>query len=85
MKYPMTNDDLRVLAQQQAIAQGYTNIFAMINPNLQSPYTHHYTLGLQRELTKDLVLETSMVGVRGTKLDLWRPLNEPDPEHRRSP
>jgi outer membrane receptor protein involved in Fe transport len=77
MKYPMTNDDLRVLAQQQAIAQGYTNIFAMINPNLQSPYTHHYTLGLQRELTKDLVLETSMVGVRGTKLDLWRPLNEP--------
>ncbi len=78
MKFPMTNDDLRVLAQQQAIAQGYTNIFALINPNLQSPYTHHYTLGIQRELTKDLVLETSMVGVRGTKLDLWRPLNEPN-------
>lgn len=78
MHYPMTNDDLRVLAQQQAVAQGYTNIFAMINPNLQSPYTHHYTLGFERELTKDLVLETAMVGVRGVKLDLWRPLNEPN-------
>jgi hypothetical protein len=78
MGYPMTNDNLRVLAQQQAIAQGYTNIFAMINPNLQSPYTHHYTFGIERELTKDLVLETDMVGVRGTKLDIWRPLNEPN-------
>jgi hypothetical protein len=78
MKYPMTNDDLRVIAEAQAKAAGYTNIFALINPNIQSPYTHHYTFGIERELTNDLVLETSMVGVRGTKLDIWRPLNEPD-------
>lgn len=78
MKYPMTNDDLRVLAEQQAKTAGYTNIFALINPKIESPYTHHYTLGIERELTKDLVLETSMVGVRGTKFDIWRPLNEPD-------
>jgi len=78
MKFPMTNDDLRVLAEAQAKAQGYTNIFALINPNLQSPYTHHYTLGIERELTKDLVLETAIVGVRGIKFDIWRPLNEPN-------
>ena len=29
-------------------------------------------------MTKDLVLETSLVGVRGTKFDLFRPLNEPN-------
>ena len=85
MHYPMTNDDLRVLAEAQAKSAGYTNIFALINPNLQSPYTHHYTLGIERELTKDLVLETSIVGVRGIKFDIWRPLNEPDRTHRRPP
>lgn len=78
LRYPMVNDDLRVAAEAQARAQGYTNIFALINPNIESPYTHHYTLGIQRQLTKDLVLETSMVGVRGTKFPLWRPLNEPN-------
>jgi TonB-dependent receptor-like protein len=78
LKYPMVNDDIRVIAEAQAKSAGYTNIFALINPNIESPYTHHYTLGIQRELTKDLVLETSIVGVRGTKFPLWRPLNEPD-------
>jgi len=52
MQYPQTNDDLRVLAESQAKSAGYTNIFTLINPDLQSPYTHHYTLGIERELTK---------------------------------
>jgi outer membrane receptor protein involved in Fe transport len=78
MQYPQTNDDLRLLAEAQAKSAGFTNIFTLINPDLQSPYTHHYTLGIERELTKDLVLETSLVGVRGTKFDIFRPLNEPN-------
>ena len=78
LKYPLYNDDLRKVVEKQAIAEGFTNIFGLINPHLQSPYTHHYSLGLQRELTSSLGLETAVVGVRGTKFPMWRPLNEPD-------
>jgi outer membrane receptor protein involved in Fe transport len=78
LKYPMYNDDLRKAVEAQAHALGFTNIFAMIDPHIKSPYTHHYTLGIQRELAKNLVLETSMVGVRGTRFPLWRPMNEPN-------
>lgn len=78
MKYPMGADILRGFAEQQAQSQGFTNIFALIDPSLESPYTHHFTLGLQRQLTNDLVLESSFVGVRGTKFSMWRPLNEPN-------
>jgi hypothetical protein len=74
LKYPMYNDDLRKVVERQAIAEGYTNIFGLINPHLQSPYTHHYSLGIQRELTSTLGLETALVGVRGTKFPMWRPL-----------
>ncbi len=76
LKYPMVNDDIRKIADAQARAQGFTNVFGVINPKIESPYTHHYTLGIQRELVPGLVLETSLVGVRGTKFPLWRPLNE---------
>ena len=78
LKYPMTNDDIRKVAETQARAAGITSIFALINPTIESPYTHHYTFGIQRELAKGLVLDTAMVGVRGTKFPLWRPLNEPN-------
>ena len=78
LKYPMYNDDLRKVAEKQGAAEGFTNIFGLINPHIRSPYTQHYTFGIQRELTKDLALETALVGVRGTKFPMWRPLNEPD-------
>src|SRR5262249_22876978 len=35
-------------------------------------------LSIQREITRDLALETAVVGVRGTKFPMWRPMNEPD-------
>ena len=78
LKYPLYNDDLRKVAQKQAAAEGFTNIFGLINPTIQSPYTHHYSLGFQRQLTSTLALESAVVGVRGTKFPMWRPLNEPD-------
>lgn len=78
LKYPMYNDDLRKVVERQAVAEGFTNIFGLINPTLQSPYTHHYTLGFQKELTGSLGLESAVVGVRGTKFPMWRPLNEPN-------
>ena len=40
------------------------------NPNLRPGYTQSWTLGLQRELTKDMALEIRYVGNHGTRL--WR-------------
>ncbi|HYZ86429.1 MAG TPA: carboxypeptidase regulatory-like domain-containing protein [Bryobacteraceae bacterium] len=39
-----------------------------IDPNLTTPYTQHYSLSIQRQLTKDFVLELGYVGGRGVHL-----------------
>jgi hypothetical protein len=38
------------------------------NPNLRPGYTQSWTLGIQRELTKDMALEVRYVGNHGTRL-----------------
>src|SRR5205823_250160 len=63
---------------QQAATEGFTNVYGVINPHLQSPYTHHYTLGFQRQLTSSFALESAVVGVRGTKFPMFRTMNDPD-------
>ena len=78
LKYPLYNDDFRKVIVDQAAAEGYTNIYGLINPHLQSPYTHHYSLGFQRQVTSTLALESAVVGVRGTKFPMFRGMNEPD-------
>ena len=42
-------------------------------PNLKTGYVHSWSFGIQRELTKDTVLEVRYVGNRGT--DLWKQYN----------
>jgi hypothetical protein len=78
IKYPMYNDDLAKIVTQEAQLKGNTNIFSAVDPQLQNPYALQYSLGIQRELTPSLVLDTAFVGVRGTKFIMFRPLNEPD-------
>lgn len=46
------------------------------NPNLQLGYVQSWTLGVQREITKDTVLEVRYVGNRGVKLWQQYDLNE---------
>jgi hypothetical protein len=45
------------------------------NYNRKNPYSQRWTLGLQRMLPADFVLETSYVGNRGTRLEAERQLN----------
>ena len=49
------------------------------NENYRIGYNQHYTLNVQRELARDLVLEVSYVGNKGTKLRLLRNINQPTP------
>jgi hypothetical protein len=45
------------------------------DPNQRSPYVQQYNFGIQRELTKDFVLDVSYVGNRALKLPSFRNLN----------
>ncbi len=78
IKFPMYNDDLRKLAEQEAAAGGQTTPFTVFDPNLQNPYSVNWTLGIQQALTNSLMLETSYVGTRGVKFLLYRWYNVPD-------
>ncbi|MBI4474384.1 MAG: TonB-dependent receptor [Acidobacteria bacterium] len=40
----------------------------LMNRNLRTPYNQQWTLGLQREIVKEFVLDVSYVGNKGTKL-----------------
>jgi outer membrane receptor protein involved in Fe transport len=44
--------------------------------NQRSPYIQQYNLGIQYELTKDLLFEVAYVGNKGTKLNGFRNLNQ---------
>jgi Carboxypeptidase regulatory-like domain len=51
---------------QSAFAAPQTGNF--INPNLVSPYTQNWTLGIQRQLTRNMVLEFRYVGNKATHM-----------------
>ncbi len=78
LKYPMYTDDLRKVVQTQQAASGVLSVFSVFNPHLQNPYTMQYSLGLQRELTSTLVIESSFVGTRGVKFLAQRPMDLPN-------
>jgi hypothetical protein len=78
LKYPLYNDDFRGIVERQIKEEGFTSVYQVINPNLQNPYTMHYTLGVQRQIASNLALETSFVGVLGRKFLLNRVPNQPD-------
>jgi len=54
-----------------AVAAG--NNVADFDPNLKTGYVQSWDLGLQRELTRDTVLEVRYIGTHGTRL--WRSIN----------
>jgi hypothetical protein len=72
VSYPAYNDNFFDYAQQQIKSSSITNVAAIFNPHLQSPYTIQYTIDVQRQLSGSLVLESGFVGTRGVKYPLWR-------------
>jgi outer membrane receptor protein involved in Fe transport len=78
LKWPLYNDDFRKVVAAQNIQNGVINVFSIFDPNIQNPYSMQYSLGIQRELTPSLMLETAFVGVRGVKLITHRFVDQPD-------
>jgi hypothetical protein len=77
IRWPTYNDDLIKVIDSETAARGWINTFSVVNPKLQNPYTMHFTLGVQREITSNLALETAFVGTRGVKFIMHRWMNEP--------
>lgn len=76
LAYPEFNDDLFAFSQQLASTSSFTNVAAIVNPHLQSPYAIQYTLSVERELPGRVVFESAGVGTRGVKYPLWRIANQ---------
>ncbi len=55
------------------LAVSATNSVNDFSPNLKTGYVQSWDIGIQRELTRDTVLEVRYVGNHGT--DLWRQVN----------
>jgi hypothetical protein len=49
-----------------------------VDPGLRNPFSYQWTLGIQRQLANNLVLETAYVGNRGVKGMMVRQWNRPD-------
>lgn len=78
LRWPAYNDDLIRVIETETKAQGWINTFSVVDPKLQNPYTMQFTFGVQREITKDIAIETAYVGNRGVKFLMQRWMNEPD-------
>ncbi len=55
------------------LAAAATNSVSDFSPNLKTGYVQSWDFGIQREITRDTVLEVRYVGNHGT--DLWRQVN----------
>lgn len=55
-------------------------LFGELQPNLRAQYTTQYNLGIQKEVTKDLVLSVGYVGSQGHRLLVTRDLNYGNPQ-----
>lgn len=78
LKWPMYGDDFGQILQTMSAQTGAVNVFTVFDPNLRNPYTMQYTLGIQRQLTSSMMLDSAFVGVRGVKLIAERGINPVD-------
>jgi len=78
VKFPLINEQILPIAQQDIQAKGTELVFSLITPDLQNPYTINYQLNIQRQLRSDLMWEIGYVGTRGVKWPMHRRFNLPD-------
>ncbi|HRJ18161.1 MAG TPA: TonB-dependent receptor [Bryobacteraceae bacterium] len=74
LRYPVVNSQVLPLVKGQPGLGGGT----VVDPGLRNPFSYQWTLGIQRQLARNLVLETSYVGNRGLNGMMVRQWNRPD-------
>lgn len=78
LKWPVYNDDLKKIIDAEVKNRGAINSFSIFDPKLQNPYTTQFMLGIQRQLTSNLAVDTGFVGTRGFNFLMQRWANLPD-------
>ena len=78
MVFPVYNDDARKVVENRSLQSGVVNIFAVLDPHLQNPYSMNMYFGMQRQLTPSWMLESAFIATRGVKFPLERVFNPVD-------
>ncbi len=73
-QWPVSNDTVRALVKGKSTLQGGT----AINTYFPYPFSYQWNLGIQREIARNLVLDTAYVGTRGKNLMMVRFWNQVD-------
>ncbi len=76
LRWPAYNDDIARVLERDVQERGVLNTFSIFDPKIQNPYTMQYSLGIQREITPTLALETAFVGMQGRKFPMHRWANQ---------
>jgi hypothetical protein len=63
------------VGQLNATALNYGNLNPVVDPNLRNPQVQQWSLGIEREISRDFVVTASYVGTKGNYLQRVRPIN----------
>jgi len=74
LRYPVVNSQVLPIVKGQPSLGGGT----VVDPGLRNPFSYQWTFGVQRQLARYLMLETSYVGNRGVNGMMVREWNRPD-------
>jgi len=74
LNFPVFNQDAKTIVQSGS----QIVIGSVFDPNIQNPYTMNLYLGMERQLTSSIMIESALVGNRGVKFRLLRNYNNVD-------
>ncbi len=75
LRFGTTTGELRKIVATRNASGEFRDTFSYFDPGLEAPYSMHWHFGLQRQLARDMVLETSYVANRGIKFPMHRRAN----------
>jgi hypothetical protein len=72
---PVQAAALASIGSFNSTARNFGAVSPAIDPNLRNPQVQQWSLGVEREIARDLVLKLSYVGTKGTYLQRMHPIN----------
>jgi len=78
LRFPIYNEDMLQRFSAIYTPSPLSPVGLLVDPNIQTPYAHVFSIGVQRAIGSSTVAETSYVGTRGHHFRMTRTYNEPD-------
>ena len=77
LRYGSTTGEMRMISANLSSSGDSRNVFSFFDPDLQTPYSMQWHAGVQQQIGRDMVFETSYNGTRGVQFPMHRPPNLP--------